>query len=70
MKEQIRAKFEAYWDEMMADLAALVAVNSVRGRKRRNFLLAKNPPGHYRLPFDKANEWDLRWKMSIIMRDD
>ena len=43
MKEQIRAKFEAYWDEMMADLAALVAVNSVRGEETTEFPFGKEP---------------------------
>lgn len=43
MKKQIRAKFETYRDEMLEDLAALVAVNSVCGTAAEKYPFGEGP---------------------------
>ncbi len=43
MKNQVRSKFETIWDEMMADLASLIAINSVRGETSPEFPFGEAP---------------------------
>ena len=43
MKELIRSKFEAYWDEMMTDLSSLISINSIRGKTTAEFPFGKEP---------------------------
>lgn len=43
LREQVRAKIEAYWPEFVKDLAAIVAINSERGETEAGYPFGKEP---------------------------
>lgn len=54
MKDQIRSKFEQYRDEMFADLAALIAINSIRGETSDRFPFGEAPAKALALALSQA----------------